>query len=164
MAGVYTTSFWARSFSYNNVGYEPNFVIAIITGKDLLTTGWGLRIGQESGMALRFGADFSIETWTGITVSFGARLIGGFTLSPQMVLGLSNITNAIGVEVGREAAVPNGDISRLIYLGTHLAYLWEALPHLEGFYRLHHRSGALGVFGNVPDGHNAPSVGFTIRY
>lgn len=164
MMGVYTTSFWARSFSVNNVGYEPNFVIAVISGKDLLTTGWGLRVGQESGLALRFGADFSIETWVGITVHFGARLVGRVQLSPQVVLGQSVITNPIGVEVPREQAVENGDMTRLVYLGSQLSYLWESFPIMEVFYRLHHRSGALRFWGNLPDGHNANSLGFTIRY
>lgn len=164
MAGIYTTSFWARSFSFNNVGYEPNYVIALISGKDLITTSWGLRIGHESGIALRFGADFSVEMWRGITISFGARLVGRIRLTPELVLGLSSISNAIGVEVGREAAVEDGDIDRLIYLGSQVAWMFEDMPFLEFYYRLHHRSGALGFWGNVPDGHNANSVGITFRY
>lgn len=164
MVGVYTTSFWARSFSVGNVGYEPNFVLAVISGRDLLTTSWGLRIGHESGLAIRFGADFSVEMWQGLTVSFGARLLGGMRLTPELVLGLSTITNPIGVEVPREGEVENGDMDRLVYLGSHLAYMFEAFPYVSAFYRLHHRSGALGFWGNLPDGHNANSIGFTLRY
>lgn len=164
MVGLYTTSFWARSFSVNEVGYEPNFVIALISGRDLITTPVGLRVGHESGIALRFGKDFSIEMWRAVTVSFGARLIGRIMVTPQLALGLSSVSNLIGVEVAREAAVENGDMSRLVYNGSQLAWLFENIPFIEFFYRLHHRSGALGFWGNVPDGHNANSIGFQIRY
>jgi hypothetical protein len=164
MVGLYTTSFWARSFSINEVGYEPNFVIALISGRDLVTTPVGFRVGHESGIALRFGQDFSIEMWRAVTVSFGARLIGRIMVTPQFALGLSSVSNLIGVEVAREAAVEDGDMSRLVYNGSQLAWLFETIPFVEFFYRLHHRSGALGFWGNVPDGHNANSIGFQIRY
>lgn len=164
IAGVYNTSFWARSFNANAVGFEPNFVLGLISARDILVTSWGLRIGHESGIALRFGADFSIEMWRGVTISFSARLIGGRVVQAKIVLGLSTVTNPIGVEVEREAAVENGDMNRLVYLGSQIATYWERLPYAEAIYRLHHRSGALGFWGNLPDGHNAPTVGFTIRY
>ncbi len=164
IAGVYNTSFWARSFNVNEVGYEPNFVLGLISAKDLFVTSWGLRIGHESGIAIRFGADFSIEMWQGLTISFSARLIGGRVVQAKLVLGLSTVSNPIGVEVEREAAVREGDMDRLVYLGSQLATYWERLPYAEAIYRLHHRSGALGFWGNLPDGHNAPAVGFTIRY
>jgi hypothetical protein len=164
MAGVYTTSFWARSFRVNNIGYEPNFILALISGRDLVTTSWGLRIGHESGIALRFGADFSFEMWRAVTISIGTRLIGGIQLTPTVALGLSTISNLIGVEVAREAAVEDGDFARLVYSGSQVSYLLERFPFAEVFYRLHHRSGVLGFWGNVPDGHNANSVGITFRY
>ena len=164
IAGVYNTSFWARSFNANAVGYEPNFVLALISGRDILVTSWGLRIGHESGIAIRFGTDFSIEMWRGVTISFSARMIGGRVVQAKLVLGLSTVTNPIGVEVERGAAVQNGDMNRLVYLGSQLSTYWERLPYAEAIYRLHHRSGALGFWGNVPDGHNAPTIGFTIRY
>ena len=162
--GVYTTSFWLRSFSINEVGYEPNFVIAIISTRDLITTSWGLRIGHESGIALRFGREFSIETWRGMTMSFSSELIGGTIVTPRLVLGMSSISNPIGVEVEREAAVEGGDVDRLVYLGSELARSLVALPNLEVFYRLHHRSGAAHFWGNVAAGHNANGVGFRIWY
>jgi hypothetical protein len=164
MVGFYTTSFWAKSFSIDDVGYEPNFIIALISGRDLVTTPIGFRIGVESGIGLRFGQDFSVEMWRAVTVSFGARLLGRVMVTPQLALGLSSVSNLIGIERQREAAVANGDMSRLIYNGSQLAYLIETLPFVEFFYRLHHRSGALGFWGNVPDGHNANSIGFQIRY
>ncbi|MCW5716238.1 MAG: hypothetical protein KIS68_00250 [Bauldia sp.] len=164
MVGLYTTSFWARSFSVNEVGYEPNFVIALISGRDLITTPIGFRVGHESGIALRFGQDFSVEMWRAVTFSFGARLLGRVMVTPQFALGLSSVSNLIGVERPREAAEEDGDMSRLIYNGSQLAWLLEAIPFIEVFYRLHHRSGALGFWGNVPDGHNANAVGFQIRY
>ena len=102
--------------------------------------------------------------WRAVTVSFGARLIGRIMVTPQLALGLSSVSNLIGVEVAREAAVENGDMSRLVYNGSQLAWLFENIPFIEFFYRLHHRSGALGFWGNVPDGHNANSIGFQIRY
>lgn len=162
--GVYTTSFWARSFSVNNVGYEPNFVVAIISERDLLSTSWGLRIGHESGMALRFGREFSFETWRGMTISFGAILKTGVVLTPKMVLGLSNISNPIGMEIERELEAADGDVNRLIYLGSEVSQSFPEVPEIEIFYRLHHRSGALGFWGNVAAGHNANGVGIRLRY
>jgi hypothetical protein len=162
--GVYDTSFWARSFSVANVGYEPNFIVALISERTLLSTSWGLRIGHESGIALRFGREFSFEIWRGITISFRARLLGGTIVTPRIVIGLSSISNPIGVERDRENEVPNGDVNRLVYLGSELARSLEALPYVEVFYRLHHRSGALGFWGNVAAGHNANGVGIRFWY
>ncbi|MHA1559358.1 MAG: hypothetical protein ACTSWI_01630 [Alphaproteobacteria bacterium] len=162
--GVYTTSYWARSFNINAVGYEPNYVIAIISSKDLIATPWGLRIGHESGIAIRFGRSFSVEIWRGFTVSFGAELLGGSIVTPRLVIGLSSVSNPIGIEAEREAEVENGDIARLVYLGSELARSLTALPFLEVFYRLHHRSGASQFWGNVAAGHNASGVGFRIWY
>ncbi len=162
--GVYDTSFWGRSFSVANVGYEPNFVAAIISERDLLVTSWGLRIGHESGIALRFGREFSFEMWRGITISFSVHMLGGTIVTPRIVLGLTSISNPIGVEIEREAEAHNGDVNRLIYLGTELARSLEAMPYVEVFYRLHHRSGALGLWGNVAAGHNANGVGIRFWY
>lgn len=162
--GVFTNDYWARSFRVREIGYEPNFVVAVISGRELLVTGWGLRIGHESGVAVRFGADFSIELWRGVTVSFAVRLPGGRVFAPKIILGLSSVTNPIGVEVGREAQVVNGDMDRLVYQGTQFGYYLENAPFGEIVYRLHHRSGALGMWGNVPDGHNANVVGLSIFY
>lgn len=163
-AGVFTTSFWARSFSVGNVGYEPNFVLAIISERELLSTSWGLSIGHESGIALRFGREFSVETWRGMTISFGALLKTGVLLTPQMVLGLSYVSNPIGMELQRELDAVDGDVSKLIYLGSEVSQSLPAVPEVEVFYRLHHRSGALGFWGNVAAGHNANGVGLRINY
>lgn len=162
--GVYTTSYWARSFSINTVGYEPNYVIAIVSSKDLIATPWGLRIGHESGIAIRFGSGFSVEIWRGFTVSFSAELVGGTVVTPRLVLGLSSVSNPIGIEVEREAEAENGDVARLVYLGSELARSLTSLPFVEIFYRLHHRSGAIGFWGNVAAGHNANGVGIRIWY
>ncbi len=162
--GVFDTSFWGRSFSVANVGYEPNFIAALITERDLLVTSWGLRIGHESGIALRFGREFSVEMWRGITISFRVRLLNGTIMTPRIVLGLSSISNPIGVEIERENAVPNGDVNRLVYLGSELAQSLEGMPYVEVFYRLHHRSGAIGLWGNVAAGHNANGVGLRLWY
>src|SRR5688500_5584631 len=105
IAGVYNTSFWARSFNINEVGYEPNFVLGLISAKVLFVTAWGLRVGHVSGIAIRFGSDFSIEMWQGLTISFSARLIGGRVVQEKLGLGLTTVTDPIGVEVEREAAV-----------------------------------------------------------
>lgn len=162
--GVFDTSFWARSFSVGNVGYEPNFIAAIISERDLLVTNWGLRIGHESGIALRFGREFSVEMWRGITISFRARLLNGTIVTPRIVLGLSSISNLVGVEFERQAEEPDGDVLRLVYLGSELAQSLEAFPYVEVFYRLHHRSGALGLWGNVAADHNANGVGIRLWY
>ncbi len=163
-AGVYTTSFWARSFSVGSVGYEPNFVFAIISSRDILSTSWGLRVGHESGIAIRFGQDFSVEVWRGFTVSFSAVLANNTIVTPRLVLGLSSVSNPIGIEALREAEVEDGDVDRLIYLGSELAHSLVSLPALEVFYRLHHRSGAAHFWGNVAAGHNANGVGLRIWY
>ena len=162
--GVYTTGYWAQSFSINSVGYEPNYVVAIISSHDFLVTPWGLRIGHESGIAIRFGRDFSVEVWRGFTISFSAVLENNTIVTPRLVLGISSVSNPIGVEVEREAEVENGDVNRLIYLGSELARSTAAIPALEVFYRLHHRSGAAHFWGNVAAGHNASGVGLRIWY
>lgn len=163
-AGVFTTSFWARSFNINEVGYEPNYVVAIISSHDFLVTDWGLRIGHESGIAIRFGSEFSVETWRGVTISFGSELRNNSVVTPRLVLGLSSISNPIGVEALREAEVENGDAARLVYLGSELARSLGAFPSVEVFYRLHHRSGAIGFWGNIAAGHNANGVGLRLWY
>lgn len=167
-AGVFTTDFWGRSFSFADVAYEPNFIVGLLSGTDLLRTSWGLTIGHESGVALRFGTTLSLEIWRGLTISFGARQIGGWVLTPELVLGLSSISNAIGLEIEREletiAPGAIGDVDRLIYLGSEVGLSLEALPEAEVFYRLHHRSGAIGFWGNVAADHNANVVGLRLRY
>lgn len=162
--GVYTKGFWAQSFNINEVGYEPNFVFALISEKELISTSWGLRVGDESGIAIRFGRDFSIETWHGMTVSFEAMLVGGISVTPKLVLGFSNTTNPIGMEIQRELDAVEGDVDRLIYLGSELGRSIDTIPEIEVFYRLHHRSGAAHFWGNVAAGHNANGVGLRIRY
>lgn len=167
LAGVYTRAYWGQSFSIADVAYEPNFVLGLISGTDLVRTSWGLTIGHESGIALRFGTSISLEMWRGITVSFGARQIGGWVLTPQVILGLSTISNMIGVEAERELQAllgGEGDSDRLIYLGSELGSSLEAVPDVEVFYRLHHRSGLLGLWGNVEADHNANAVGIRLRY
>lgn len=162
--GVYTTSYWARSFSVSSVGYEPNYVVAIVSSKDLIATPWGLRVGHESGIAIRFGRGFSVEIWRGFTVSFSAELLGGTIVTPRLVIGLSSVSNPTGIEVEREAEAENGDVARLVYLGSELARSLISVPFVEIFYRLHHRSGAVQFWGNVAAGHNANGVGFRIWY
>ena len=163
-AGIYTTGYWGRSFSANEVGYEPNYVVAIISSRDLIVTSWGLRIGHESGIALRFGREISFEMWRGLTISYGARLLGGLVVTPRFIVGLSTISNAIGIEIDRELEILSGDVDRLIYLGSEVARSLEAIPDIEVFYRLHHRSGAAHFWGNVAAGHNATGIGIRIRY
>jgi hypothetical protein len=167
IAGVYTRAYWGQSFSIADVGYEPNFVLGLISATDVLRTSWGLTIGHESGIALRFGTTISFEMWRGLTVSFGSRQIGGWVLTPKVILGLSTIANMIGVEAERELVAmfgAEGDSDRLIYLGSELAESREALPDVEVFYRLHHRSGLLGLWGNVEADHNANAVGIRLYY
>lgn len=167
IAGVYTRAYWGQSFSVADVGYEPNFVLGLISGTDIVRTSWGLTIGHESGIALRFGTTISFEMWRGITVSFGSREIGGWVLTPKVILGLSTIANMIGVEAERELEALMGgvgDSDRLIYLGSEVAESREALPDVEVFYRLHHRSGLLGLWGNVEADHNANAVGIRLYY
>jgi hypothetical protein len=115
-------------------------------------------IGAEIGSALRFGDGNSGEFWGGGTLTYRGFDSGSLSVIPTGIFGLSAITSPTGVE--RERAIRHGgNETLLLYLGLELAVTTRQLHGWEIVYRVHHRSGAYGLLGNVLEGHNANVIG-----
>lgn len=84
-------------------------------------------------------------------------------IAPGITVGLSVITKAVGIEAVRELEAP-GNAKLLGYLGPELAFSFRALPSVEFVYRLQHRSGMFGTFGNLWEGANANVFGARVRF
>lgn len=129
--------------------------------------GWSrghFHFGGEVGVASRFGEGHSVEVWGGPTARYdGLVLARTLRVSPGITVGLSGVTNTMGVENERERS-NDGDGSLLFYLGPEVAVSVAGRPNIELFYRLHHRSGAGGRLGGLKEGYNANVVGLRCRF
>ncbi|MCC6887684.1 MAG: hypothetical protein IT536_04035 [Hyphomicrobiales bacterium] len=159
------------------VPHYDNMIIGAAYQRDIWR--WrGFRIGAEIGIADRFGTyhlccgpetikgsvKHSGELWGGIVLGFdGILLFNTVRVAPSVVLGLSAITNSIGVERQREAA-HSGNAHLLFYLAPELALSIPRIPNVEAVMRLHHRSGWDGTLGNMREGYNAYVFGVRWRF
>ena len=118
----------------------------------------GFDLGFEIGVAGRFGDGSSVEGWLGPSIRHRGITVGPLTVSPGSVVGLSAVSDSIGIE--REREIRNdGDATLLLYFGPELMFKLEQLPNFEFVFRIHHRSGADGTLGNMGEGHNANIFG-----
>lgn len=142
--------------------YEDNYVVAAAYSRNFAELGLGFFLDGEIGLAGRFGDSTSGEVWFGPRLRHRGISVGNvFTLSPSVTFGLSAVTSPIGIERARELA-SGGDATLLFYFGPEIALFFHSMPNVEFFYRVHHRSGALGTLGKMEEGSNAQVLG--IRY
>lgn len=126
---------------------------------------YDLSFGIEVGVAGRFGSSASAEFWGGLVGRYD-----GFTLSetlhitPAITFGLSTVTDtAVGRETEQEIE-DDGNARVLFYLSPEFSFSLASRPEVELFWRLHHRSGAWGLLGNMHGASNANVVGLRWRF
>jgi hypothetical protein len=163
-AGRYTAVSTGESANVFGADYEDNYVFAAAYTREFWDLGWRFHVGGEGGLATRFGDDFSLEAWGGLVLrNRGVTLGEWLTISPALTFGLSGVTESIGQEAAR-AISDNGNASWLFYLGPEVAFSLPRHPRWELVYRLHHRSGASSLLGNMAEGHNANTLGLRWRF
>jgi hypothetical protein len=184
-AGRLSTSNMGSTATFNTVAvdttliapYYDNYIVGAAYQHRFRELGSGFVLGGEIGAADRFGhyavccniqtvtsSDIrhSGELWFGPTIRYESFvLFDQLRITPGLTAGFSLTTNSIGIERGRELS-GNGNGRFLGYLGTELAFSSVSMPNLELVFRLHHRSGALRLLGNMMEGYNANVVG--LRY
>lgn len=140
------------------VDYEDNYVLGA-GYQQFFVDGYGVKFGLEAGSAFRFGTDASVEGWAGVVGRYDGWVIGDkVRISPALTLGLSAISNPMGIEAEREAD-EGGNATLLFYIGPEINLSWADNPNTEVFFRVQHRSGAWGRMGDMGDGANASTVG-----
>jgi hypothetical protein len=146
-----------------NSSYDGNSVIGL--GYQCYTWSSGhFHLGWEVGIACRLGGGDSVEFWGGPTIRYdGIVLADRWKITPSFTAGLSVVTETIGVERHREDYY-GGDGTLLFYLAPEIAISSAVRPNVELFYRLHHRSGAGGLLGELREGYNANVIGLRVRY
>ena len=184
-AGRLSTSNMGSTLTFNTIAvdttliapYYDNYIVGAAYQRRFRELGSGFVLGGEIGVADRFGhyavccniqtvtsSDIrhSGELWFGPTIRYESFvLFDQLRITPGLTAGFSLTTNSIGIERGRELS-GNGNGRFLGYLGTELAFSSVSMPNLELVFRLHHRSGALRLLGNMMEGYNANVVG--LRY
>ena len=164
-------------FNYNIRGIKyDNYIVGGAYNHDFYRLGYGFTLGGEIGIADRFGhyavccdtvvKSSSIlnsgELWGGARISHsGIVLFDSIRIGGAMTTGFSLTTDSIGRERQREINL-HGNARFLVYLGPELSFSMIGRPDLELVYRVHHRSGSNGTFGNMREGYNANVLG--IRY
>ena len=153
-----------------------NYIAGLAYNHDFYYLGYGFTLGGEIGVADRFGyyalcCDTVVkstsllnsgELWTGPRISFqGFVLFDTIRIAGAATTGFSFTTNSIGREREREIAL-DGSARALIYFGPELSFSLVNYPEWEFVYRVQHRSGADGTFGNLREGYNANVFG--VRY
>ena len=161
--------------------YYDNYIVGAVYQRRFRELGNRFVLGGEIDIADRFGhylvccgdklvtqtvtssnIHHSGEMWFGPTIRYESFvLFDRLRITPSMTVGFSLTTNSIGVERGREID-RNGSARFLFYLGPEVAFSTASMPNLELVFRLHHRSGALGLLGHLNEGYNANVVG--LRY
>lgn len=175
-----TSSLWS-TMKFNldqpagNVRYD-NYIVGAAYNHDFYKLGYGITLGGELGIADRFG-NYALccntivkssstlnsgELWVGPRLSYdGFVLFNTIKFAGAVSTGFSFTTDSIGREREREIGYA-GSGRVLLYLGPEISISSVNLPDLEFVYRIHHRSGANGTFGNLREGYNANVFG--VRY
>lgn len=160
--GQFTTGNMGESWVWLGPNYEKNYVVAASYSRHFSDLWFGWLLDGEIGVAGRFGDGSSAEGWLGPRLRHRGISVGDvFTLSASITIGLSVVSNPIGIERPRQL-LDGGNTILLAYLGPEASLFFHSLPHLEFFYRLHHRSGAFGKLGKMWEGANANVIG--VRY
>jgi hypothetical protein len=179
--GALSTSGLGSTLKFNldqpagRIKYD-NYIAGAAYNHNFYYLGFGFVLGAEVGVADRFGhyaiccdtiiksSSFvnSGELWAGPRISYeGFVLFDTIRIAGAASTGFSFTTNSIGRERERELAYP-GSARALVYFGPEIIISLVNHPELEFVYRVQHRSGANGTFGNMREGYNANVFG--IRY
>lgn len=161
--GPYTSRSIGDTAQVFDVPYEDNYAIGL--GWQRFYWHWSsFYFGTEVGVAGRFGTDETAEIWAGPVIRHkGFDLAGYLSVTPSITAGLSAVSDSMGAEGLRER-YRDGDATLLFYLGPQIGVTLAALPNVEVFYRLHHRSGAGHTLGNFDEGYNANVLGVGMSY
>jgi hypothetical protein len=162
--GQYTTDNMGDTLKIFKADYEKNYLLAAAYSRDFLELGYGLHLGSEIGVAVRFGENWTGEMWVGVVIrpkGFTSR--EGITIGPALTVGLSAISKSMGEEIKREKG-RRGNASFLFYLGPEIVVTFPGFRQWELVYRLHHRSGAGGALGGLYEGYNSNTIGFRYRF
>lgn len=163
--GRYHTGFYWDSFA-PGADFEDNFALAVGYQKFYQIDPNGWNFGLEVGFAARFGENpATAEFWAGGVGRYDGWILGdAVRVSPSMTVGLSAVTDTMGVEKDREAGFSK-PANLLFYLGPELDFSLVDHPEYEVFWRAHHRSGGWGLTGFPPiDAANAVMGGVRIRF
>lgn len=163
--GRYHTGFYWDSF-VPGASFEGNFALAIGYQKfyQIAPNGWNF--GLEVGFAARFGEDpATAELWAGGVGRYDGWVLGdSIRVSPSMTVGLSAVTDTMGVEKER-AATQSKSANLLFYLGPEVSLSYVDNPGYEVFWRAQHRSGGWGLTGFPPiDAVNAVTGGVRFKF
>jgi hypothetical protein len=143
---------------------ESNFIVGSAYNVQFLSLGAGFTMGAEIGLAGRFGDRSSAEIFGGASFRHAGLPIGNFvTISPGLVVGLSAVSQSIGIERERELS-RGGNADLLVYLGPELAFRFNSMPNVEFVWRTHHRSGFANAVGKMREGSNANVIGVRIPF
>ena len=188
-AGRLSTSNLGSTLTFNTIAIDTtlnpplydNYIVGAAYQRRFRELGHRFVLGGEFGVADRFGhylvccgdklstqtvtssnIRHSGELWFGPTIRYDSFvLFDQLRITPGVTAGFSLTTNSIGVERGKEIE-RNGNARFLFYFGPELAFSTASMPNLELIFRLHHRSGLLGILGHIHEGYNANVVG--LRY
>lgn len=162
--GRYVNAYIEHSLVPFAANYEDNFVLGGGYQNFLWQPLPDLHLGAEIGLAWRGGTVSSGEVWAGAVARYdGLHLGENLRVSPAITVGLSAITNPIGVEAER-AQRRNADPTLLFFMAPEVSVATLDNPDTELFVRLQHRSGAWGTLGGMADGANAQVFGLRHRF
>jgi hypothetical protein len=181
--GALSTSGLGSTIKFNldqpagRIKYD-NYIAGAAYNHNFYYLGFGFVLGAEVGVADRFGhyaiccdtiiksSSFvnSGELWAGPRISYeGFVLFDTIRIAGAASTGFSFTKNSIGRERERELAYP-GSARALVYFGPEIIISLVNHPELEFVYRVQHRSGANGTFGNMREGYNANVFGIRYRF
>ena len=164
--GAFHSSWFWNSFVPVAVPYENDYFLGVGVQQMLYRTDWSITLGAELGVGARLAGDggqSSAEVWAaGVVRHDGFDLFNKFHVTPSWSLGLSFVTDPIGVEAERAKAAPK-PVNMLIYMGPEIAVNPFDAPGTASFFRVQHRSGGLGLIMSF-DGSNAATVGVRFKF
>lgn len=161
MGGPFTNANFGETFSLWDNEYEENFFVGVGYQHFLYSYG-NFRLGVEAGIGLRAGENSSAEVWAGTVAQLTNFDIGALNITPSIIFGLSAVTDYVGVEADRVAALGH-PAPVLFYFTPEIAISSDTNPEWEAFVRIQHRSGGFGTIAEI-DASNAPVVGLRYRF
>jgi hypothetical protein len=156
--GTLTDGNMGQSIDAFKVPYETNHIVGGAYDRKFLNIGGGVTVDGEIGLADRFGNGNSVELWGGAHIGARLPVFSALFITPALTLGLSAVTNCIGIECQRELA-HNGNALLLFYFSPEVAFTLQHYPNVDVVYQLHHRSGLFGTLGKMKEGTNANVFG-----
>ncbi|WP_265519502.1 hypothetical protein [Nitratireductor luteus] len=163
--GVFAEDTFGGALRFWEAEYADNYTVGAALGRDFSELGLGFVLGGVAGAAIRFGdeEDASGELWAGLRLRHQGLVVGDVAIAPGLAAGFSVVTGPTEIERRREERY-NGDATFLGFVSPEIALRFRQAPNLELVYRLHHRSGGDGTFGNFGEGSNASTIGLRYRF